>query len=218
MKARERQDLKKNELADYLEHLRLFFEQHGSKILSIALVALIVVVAGIYFIHNREVARTQAWEQLLSIRSGRNAGFKPDDLRTLAQTTSDRQAAAVAWKELGDMLSTENMMGDQSAKPKDAPAQARQAYETVINQYPEFPLIVAGSKMGLAILLENSGNWDKARQTYKDLSADKSIAGTGIPEIATGRLAMLDTLEKSAKTPLAPSKSATTKAKISKKS
>jgi hypothetical protein len=211
MKARERQDLKKNELMDSLERIRFFFEEHGSKILAVAVVILVVIAAAFYFINNREAARVQAWEQLLSSRTGRSAGTKADDLRTLAQTAPDRQVAAFAWKERGDLLLTESMMGEQAGKStKDLRTQAQQAYDTVISQYSDVTLAAAGAEIGLATLAEETWNWENARKIYQKISADKSLAGTGIPEIASARLAVLGTFEKWSTVPLATTKPVTT--------
>ncbi len=219
MKTRERQDLKKNELADTLEQLQFFFQEHGSKVLAVLVVVLVIIAGVFYFINNRQAATVQAWEQLLANRPGSSVGTKGDDLRTLALTTSDRKAAAFAWKERGDTLLTESMMGEQVGKStKELRTQAQQAYETVVSQYPDVTLAAAGAEMGLGVLYEEAWNWEKAKKTYEKINGDQSLAGTGIPELAIARLAMLDTFEKWSTIPLATTQPVTTKKATTQKS
>jgi len=212
MKANDRKDMKKNDLADTLERIRVFFDVHGSKILAVAILVLVVVPAVAYFIHSSAVARAQAWEQLLSIKAGRGGAARPDDLRNLALQTSDRKVAAFAWKELGDTLSLESLITDQAAKRKDMTQQAEDAYRTVLEKYADFPIPAAGAKMGLAALYENSAKWDQAKQIYQQIEADNAIAGTGIQNLAKNRLQNLTALQQSASIPLATTQPAATKA------
>jgi len=204
MKARERQDLKKNELADVLENINRFFTLHGSKVLAVAVLILVIISAAAYFAHTGKVARAQAWEQLLSIRSSNvRSTAATDDLRTLAQQTSDRNVAAFAWKELGDLLVLENTLGPQKENKTDWAAQAEQAYQTVVDKYKDQPIPYGGAQMGLAALYEDLGKWDQARKIYTQIGEDKILTGTGIPALAKARLADLGKYEEAAKTPLA---------------
>ncbi|MFA5865549.1 MAG: tetratricopeptide repeat protein [Phycisphaerae bacterium] len=205
MKAHDRHDLKKNDLADTLGHIQRFFIEHGSKVLAVAVLVLVIIAAAFYFAHSSRMARIQAWEQLLAMQSGQNANFKPDDLRVLAQQTSDRQVAAFAWKALGDILSREHLTGGEKALA----SQAEQAYETVINNYPEFPLVSGGAKMGLGVLYEDTGRWDQAKQIYEQIRENQAFAGTGLPDLARARIENLPTWRQATQTPLPTSQPST---------
>jgi len=213
MKSNDRHELKKNDLADTLEQFKMFFEVHGSKILSVTVLAVVVVAAVFYFIHSSAVARAQAWEQLLAIKSGRGAA---EDLRNLANSTSDRKVAAFSWKELGDVLLMQSLVVDDSAKKKDSLQQSEQAYQTVVDKYADFPIPLAGAKMGLAALYETTGKWDQARQMYQQIEAANALAGTGIQNLAKNKLQNLAALEQSTKIPLATTQPAATKPATSK--
>lgn len=209
MRTHERHDLKKNELADTLEQLRQFFTVHGSKVMSIAILVLVVVAAVLYFVHNRNVARAQAWEQLLSASAGQ-MNSKPEDLKAIAQQTSDRKIQAFAWMKYGDALSRESLTADQPAKHKDLAGQAEQAYDKVVREYAEFPETLAGAQMGLGAIYEDTGRWDQARKIYQQIGENKQLTGTGLPAVAKSRLEDLKTWQQAAQTPLPTSQPAPT--------
>jgi len=151
MRSQERHELKKNELADTLERLQAFFIRHGSKVLVGVILVVVVVMAGIYFYRSAQMARMQAWEQLFSARNAAGAGAKPDDLQLLAQQTSDPNLAAFAWKQAGDMWHMQSMTESNPTKKSDLLDQARKAYESVVNKYPNQALAAGSAKMGLGV-------------------------------------------------------------------
>jgi len=209
MRSQERHELKKNELADTLERLQAFFIRHGSKVLVGVILVVVVVMAGIYFYRSAQMARMQAWEQLFSARNAAGAGAKPDDLQLLAQQTSDPNLAAFAWKQAGDMWHMQSMTESNPTKKSDLLDQARKAYESVVNKYPNQALAAGSAKMGLGVILEDQGKFNEAKKVYQEVIDEKPLAGTGLPEQAAERLAGLDRWELSAKTPLATTQPAT---------
>jgi len=213
MKAKERHDLKKNELIENLEKLKKYFQEHGSRILSI--VVLVVVIVGVisYVRHTNQVARMQAMEQLISIHSG-SAGSKPEDVKAIAEQASDTKLAALAWKIYGDQLYNQYMTGDKSA-PKDVLVQTEKAYETVINNYPQETLTAAGAQISLATVYEDQHKWADARKLYQAIIENTSLNGTGLIENAKSKLAAIDGLEKSSKQPLATTQPAVSSTKPS---
>jgi DNA-binding transcriptional MerR regulator len=201
MKSKERHDLKTSEMDKFLEELKKFSAEQGTKVLAIAV--LVIVVAGVFFYvkHTNQVARQQDLEQLIAIQSGRTTGTKVDDVRAIAQQTSDKKIAAAAWKLYGDML-YDQYMTDKNAQP-DLLNQAQQAYQTVVNEHSKETVIAAGAQMGLAAIYENQGKWADAKQIYQNIVENKSLLGTGLPKMAQNKLSSLAALEKSAQQPLA---------------
>lgn len=212
MKATERHELKKSEMEKLMEKAQNFFQTHGTKIFG-AIIVIVVIIAAVWYVnHNAKVARQQALEQVLAIQSGRSAGSKPEDLRAIAEETSDNKVAALAWKLYGDALYNQTLT-DEKAKVKELLMQAEQAYNTVISNYEGETLTVAGAKLGLGAVYEDQAKWNQAAQVYQQVSNDNALKNTGMQEIAKGKMAELASLEKSAKSPLPASQPATTQTK-----
>jgi hypothetical protein len=190
-----------------LESAQAFFQVHGTKILGAVVVVAVVFAAFWYINNNAKVARQQALEQLMSIQSGQSANAKPDDLRIIAQETSDDKVAALAWKLYGDALYNQTLT-DEKAKVQELLIQAEQAYKTVVDKYTGETVVAAGAKLGLAAIYEDQG-----AQIYQQVAGDAQLASTGLPEIAKAKETSLASVEKSAKSPMPTSQPATTQTK-----
>jgi large-conductance mechanosensitive channel len=212
MKATERHELKKSEMEKMMEKAQDFFQKHGTKVFG-AIIVIIVLFTAIWYVNNSaKVARQQALEQILAIQSGRSTDAKPEDLRAIAEETSDDKVAALAWKLYGDGLYNQTLT-DEKAKVKELLMQAEQAYNKVISDYSDETLTVAGAKLGLGAVYEDQAKWNQAAQVYQQVSNDNNLKNTGMQEIAKGKLAELASVEKSAKTPLPSSQPAVTQTK-----
>jgi hypothetical protein len=212
MKSTERHELKKSEMEKLLESAQAFFQVHGTKILGAVIIVAVVFGAFWYINNNAKVARQQALEQLMSIQSGQSANAKPDDLRIIAQETSDDKVAALAWKLYGDALYNQTLT-DEKAKVQELLIQAEQAYKTVVDKYAGEAVVAAGAKLGLAAIYEDQGKWNQAAQIYQQVAGDAQLASTGLPEIAKAKETSLASVEKSAKSPMPTSQPATTQTK-----
>ena len=214
MKATERHELKKSELVKIMEKAQAFFQTHGTKVLGV-IVAAIVIAAAIWYINNTaRIARQQAMEQVLAIQSGRSVDAKPEDLRAIAQETSDEKISALAWKLYGDALYNQTLT-DKDAKVKELQMQAEEAYNTVIRQYPNETVLVAGAQLGRGAIYEDQANWNQAAQVYQQVADNSKLDNTGLREMARTKLAALDSIKKAAQNPMPPSQPATTQTKPS---
>ncbi|NLE28413.1 MAG: hypothetical protein GX629_01930, partial [Phycisphaerae bacterium] len=188
MKATERHELKKSELVKIMEKAQAFFQTHGTKVLGV-IVAAIVIAAAIWYINNTaRIARQQAMEQVLAIQSGRSVDAKPEDLRAIAQETSDEKISALAWKLYGDALYNQTLT-DKDAKVKELQMQAEEAYNTVIRQYPNETVLVAGAQLGRGAIYEDQANWNQAAQVYQQVADNSKLDNTGLREMARTKLA-----------------------------
>jgi hypothetical protein len=212
MKSTERHELKKSEMEKFLENAQNFFQVHGTKILGAVVVIAAIFVAFWYINNNAKVARQQALEQLMSIQSGQSANAKPDDLRIIAQETSDDKVAALAWKLYGDALYNQTLT-DEKANVQELLNRAEDAYKTVVDQYAGETVVAAGAKLGLAAIYEDQGKWNQAAQIYQQVAGDAQLASTGLPEVAKSKETSLAAVEKSTKMPMPTSQPATTQTK-----
>ena len=190
MKSRRRHDLKANELADTLQELSEFFRKHGNKVLAGALLAVLAGTVGLYLYRSSQTARSQGWARLYAMVEGA-ANTRAEDLKILAQQSSDENLAALAMKRYADMTMIQLPLAGREERATLA-ENAQRAYETVIDRYPSHPFAVAGARIGLALLYEDLGKWEEARKQYEQLVNDTAAAGTGLPQIAAKRLESLD--------------------------
>jgi len=72
--------------------------------------------------------------------------------------------------------------------------EATDLYNDLLAEYPNDTTAVGMGKMGLALLAEEQGQWDSARQRYEEIVTlgQETLAGTVFPRQAARRLAMLD--------------------------
>lgn len=208
MKSKQRHDMKKNELEETLEQVLAFMRKNGSRVLAVIILIVVIVGAFIYIQRTNQIARAQSWEQLLSAKMP-NSNIRPNDIRRMAEQSSDPKFAAFAWLQLGDILLDKYMLDDKADKKQTAD-KCIDAYSKVIDNYAEEKDAYANAKFGLGILYENTGKWDKARQIYQELEKDSSLSGAGIIIFAKNRLINLDNWEKTSKTKLVTTKPAAT--------
>ena len=216
MKATERHELKKSELVKIMEKAQAFFQTHGTKVLGV-IVAAIVIAAAIWYINNTaRIARQQAMEQVLAIQSGRSVDAKPEDLRAIAQETSDEKISALAWKLYGDALYNQTLT-DKDAKVKELQMQAEEAYNTVDQAVPPTKAVMPSPapNWGRGAIYEDQANWNQAAQVYQQVADNSKLDNTGLREMARTKLAALDSIKKAAQNPMPTSQPATTQTKPS---
>ncbi len=219
MKAKERHQLKKNELQDTLVDIWLYLQKNGSKVISIIVLVIVIIGMLLYLNYSSKQVRVREWDQLFAV-SANAANVSPEDLSRLAQESSDKNFAAFALVRAGDMWLMQTLFDEHADKQKLTES-ASNAYSTVINKYPNNKIALGSAKMGLAAIYEINQNWDKAKQTYQTVMKNKELIGTGIPMLAKNRLNNIDSWKRdwkvkllanpTTKTASKPAKSATGK-------
>ncbi len=190
MKAKERHQLKKNELQDTLEDIWLYLQKNGSKVISIVVLIIVIIGMILYLTYSSKQVRTQEWDQLFAV-SHNAANVRPDDLKQLAIESSDKNFAAFALVRAGDMWLMQALFDEHADKNK-LYQNAKQAYSDVINKYPENKIALGSANIGLGIVYESTGKWNDAKTVYQTLVSEKKLIGTGISMLAKDRLANID--------------------------
>ncbi len=190
MKAQHRHEIKKNDLEETLEQVLNFLKKNGSRVTAVIILIIVVIGAILYIRRTDQIAQAQAWQQIVSAKMP-NSTIRPQDIRRLAEQSSDPKFASFAWLQLGDILLNKYMLDDKADK-KQVAEQCIDAYSKVVDKYSKEKEAYASAKFGLGIMYENTGKWDKARKTYQDLERNKALSGVGIVSFARNRLMNLD--------------------------
>ena len=223
MKAEERHRLKTNELDMKLTELMKYVSGPGKKYLVGGIMVLLALIAAsLMFSNFKSDRQNQSW-LLQSYLQGRQitwdnavqqsrlgpAGaaeqiespYTTQELAdSLAELSSQAKGTAVGMTAL--LQSAETLRSRLYLEPKDISetqkmeicTSAEQLYNQVLSQYSANPLAVGAAQLGLAILAEDRGDWDKARELYQKIAddADEKLAFTAYPAQAARRLKLLD--------------------------
>ncbi len=226
MKTEHRHELKTNDLAEWLANLPQWFRQNRNTIIYVAVV--VVVVGGYYFWYNYqknvvEVRKktyfthvlTQLSERkariLYAYSQGMDSSFQlldlAKELSTLAQTTKNIKAAAVALIEQGQILRTElhyRLKSPDQNELKSQINQAKNAYKKTLNILAPndedkakklYPSLVAEAKFGLGLCEEELGNFDEAKKIYNEIAGSAELEITTAAAQAKLRLETMDGYE-----------------------
>lgn len=198
MKAQRRHELKTNTLAQQLERLPFTLREHGGKVLFGVVAILLIIVVLNYRSHaTRESLQTanehlstarQLIDELQNVTTWRMppaeiASQVRDSLDGIAQASDDPQVQAETLVARGDLnwtlanlpdlpgASTQPTLRIEQSKP-DLLAAAADAYQRVLQDYPDQTLSVVSAHFGLAAIAEDRGEWDRAAEQYNAIRSD----------------------------------------------
>ncbi len=199
MKADHRHELKTNILAEWLGN---FPQWAKDNLITVVAVIVVVAVAAGFYIWRSLSKSAQVQEHLrftslvnqisntkMQILSAQAQGadrsfilFKPADaLKTFADSTADDNLAAMALIKRAEALRTELHYRLAAVSNQDLLAQltrARESYTEAVEKSSSNPSLRAAAKFGLGLCDEELGNFDKARQTYREIADDPAFDGT----------------------------------------
>ena len=115
--------------------------------------------------------------------------------------------ALIAMKEQAEALRSQLLYSSQpitDEQRKTLCTQAEGIYEQMKNGFPNSSQALGIANLGLALLAEEQGNWDKAREIYQQMVADGQtrLAGTMYPVQAQLRLKRIDEISQPIEFPL----------------
>jgi len=218
MKAERRHELKTNQLARSLETLPEKLSRHANKILFAVLVVLVLALLIRYRINSAENRRIAATQGLANVQAQLSElQFAPIDvgvrsrLKDVLDNLNDVDAAAtdmptvaagalVARGDInlalaGQELASSTPLADMDQTPADLLQAAQDAFQQVIDKYPDQTLNVASAHFGLAAVAEDQHDWDAARRQYQAV-IDLQGIDPSVKKYAQSRIDFLKTLSK----------------------
>jgi len=231
MRAEERHKLKTNELAESLSELPDYLRQHGNKILTGVIIILVLVLGFFWWRNAQASAREENIARLndllaqktllqgLTVQQAQmeksndeqslpyNAADLAGGFKAVAEKAAGNPMALIAMKEQAEALRSQLLYSSQpitDEQRKTLCTQAEGIYEQMKNGFPNSSQALGIANLGLALLAEEQGNWDKAREIYQQMVADGQtrLAGTMYPVQAQLRLKRIDEISQPIEFPL----------------
>ncbi len=231
MRAEERHKLKTNELAESLSELPDYLRQHGNKILTGVIIVLVVVLGFFWWRNAQASAREENIARLndllaqkmllqrLTVQQAQmeksndeqslpyNAADLSGGFKAVAEKAAGSPMALIAMKEQAEALRSQLLYSSQpitDEQRKTLCTQAEGIYEQMKNGFPNSSQALGIANLGLALLAEEQGNWDKAREIYQQMVTDGQtrLAGTMYPVQAQLRLKRIDEISQPIEFPL----------------
>lgn len=214
MKAEHRHELKTNELADFLGHFPQWCKDNLRMIIYVAIVVVLVSAAYIYKAYSKNVVQvnerarfTQLLGELSQMRinvlrqqgEGIDSAFNllpvANKFQNFARNTKSPDMAALAYIKQGDALRTElhYRLGKTDEQTLNSQLEkARKAYENATAEAAGNPSLKALAAFGKGLCDEELGNFDAAKEIYKQIATDADLAGTVGAASAEHRLKVMD--------------------------
>ncbi len=181
MKSERRHELQSNSLALWLYQAPDFFRRHGSKLVTLAILAVLVVILILRMRlsaaeevrgFNDQLARSRQIVEALRMQPGSiysDQGMTParakvdafDPMQDIIDKTKDRALLARAYELIGEYhLALAHYPIGEGTPPPPADrslADAEKAYSTVLSTYADDHVMSALSRLGLATIEEDRG-------------------------------------------------------------
>jgi len=210
MKAEHRHELKTNELVEWLTNLPQWANENLTMIIGVVVV--LAVAGGLYIwkVYTKNVVAVQKQLQFTSLASqvsigkmqivgaqaeGRDLSFillqPAENLKNLAQNASTDQMAALALIKRAEALRAELHYRPGPVGSQDLITQIEQAkasYAQAIEKAPTNPSLVAAAKFGIGLCEEELGDFEKAAQTYREVTDNPDFQSTVANAAAKYRL------------------------------
>ncbi|HEY4329368.1 MAG TPA: hypothetical protein VGN88_06510 [Phycisphaerae bacterium] len=195
MKAEERHELRENDLASWLQYgLWAFLKQNGSYVLLVLALAFLGYQLWNMYETKQELAVRGAWLDL------QNASTVDDPIKALGDVIDTSTVNAVKAEgslELANiyerLIVNPEMMDKRRESRDEVLGKAFMYYNKALETMGDDKLIAANAHLGLAAVLEDRAEWDKAKAEYQILTdPNGKFKGTAFQELAADRIKTLD--------------------------
>ena len=182
MKATRRHDLMENELAKDIGKLTLFMKKYSGAVMGGLVAVVLVVLVITYVIGQSSRARQLQWQQYSQLseqarlqstdRTGETVDAAEQtrrDLQKLAKTASEPDLAAWAYLRAGQAAYAQVRLRLPELDETSRQAlieEARADFQIVTTKHTKNVNALAEATLGLGLLAETAGDYEKARELY----------------------------------------------------
>lgn len=199
MKSQHRHELKTNELAEWIANLPKWTRENIRTIIYVCVVAGLVIGSFLWFRHKRNVERVQRHLEFTGLVSrlsqnklqilmaqpqGTDVSYMLIDTAGALQTISDgaknNRMAAMALIKRAEALRAGLLYRQVSVGQSELQAAidgAKAAYTAALEKASNYPPLQAMAKFGLGLCEEELGNFDQARQIYRNIVENSEYEG-----------------------------------------
>ena len=215
MKTRRRQELKTNELVETLRQAREFLEKHGTYVVGGVIVAAVILVASLWYRNSLVAKHRHQWEDYYALEQastqflvGRmqdpqavgGEGFEVLVARhkTLVSSAGEPLVRLRGLEALGEFCWQYALRGSGAGPGPESGAKALEesaaAYEQIVSGFPNDAWARGNALMALAVIAEERGDFDQAREIYGRIEGDPAYAETTLADLAEEALEQVDEL------------------------
>ncbi len=213
MKPERRHELATNELADWIVHFPQWFKENQTTVIVAAIIVIGLVAYTIFFYSRqgdvegqKQAISTALLEQLSWQKEGIQEGRMQEsgvsdaflgiagNLQSTSEETDNPLLSALAMIKRAEALRTELHYRPKPAEPdviKYQLEQAKSIYEQAIEKAKGSPDISAMAEYGMALCLEDGGDFDGARKLYEKIAGSAEYRGSSFVERAKLRAQVL---------------------------
>jgi hypothetical protein len=207
MKSERRHELEHNTLDTEISKTIGFFKKYLNRILTVVLIVLVLIVGWMWW-NKRQAAK--AWESqsqydqlCLQINPDKadpvTTGKLINGFLSLSKESASPEIAANSLLQIATLYSLQGLNANESSEQKKAFGQAESYYKKVVSECSEFPVIVAGAKIGLGKLAETRNDIPEARKQYLSATKTPGIDGYPVKKLAEAALRKVDEFDGSVK-------------------
>jgi len=218
MKAEHRHELKTNELAEWLNNFPNWAKQNATKITYVLVAVAIIGGVVLYYWYGKNVEAAQEqirFTNLLGELAGKSeqisraqpAGIDTShdllglarDFGALAQKADKEPMAALALIKQAQALRMELHYRPEAVSEQEMASQIQQAkaaYSEAVIRASHSPSLRAMAKLGLGLCEEELGNFNRAREIYRQITETADFEPTVAFLQAKQRLATMDDYKK----------------------
>ncbi|MFQ5501877.1 MAG: hypothetical protein ACE5EQ_06195 [Phycisphaerae bacterium] len=211
MKTARRQELRTNELSQQIDRLTDTLKQHAVLIVASVLAAIFIVFGGYWYFNHQAVIEDEGWSQLIPTAADEDIETVIERFRSVAEGNINPALSRAAWLSIGDRVLSElygpkpsNTVEKVEPDREKLLQTGRMAFTKVIEEDSDDITARGRAMLGLAVLIENQGDIEKARTWYQNVIKDPRFDDSPFEIEATYRLAGLDTWSKPIEFPEPP--------------
>ena len=207
MKAKRRQELKTNELAQTLTQAREFMEKYGNYVIGGVVVVAVILSASVWYrrsltdAHRRQwadyYALRQADAQFITTPEGANFEALLTRHKDLASSTSDSAVRLRTLEGLGTFCWSYAVLSDPAPDAEEgsrALDEATNTYELIVRDFSDDEQAAGNALLALAAIAEERGEFDQAATYYGRIDAEEKFADSVFFALARDRLNSMDAL------------------------
>lgn len=210
MKSDHRHELKTNELAEWIANLPQWARDNGRMVIYVSVVAVLIVFSALWYWRKESVESVQKQLEFTSLidrlshnktqvlmaqPQGVDTSYMLIEtalaLETTAGSAKDDQMAALALIKRAEALRAGLHYRQQTVNQADVRTAingAKTAYSRALEKAVGNPSLTAMVRFGLGLCEEEVGNFDGARQIYRDIVTNGDFEGTTTVAKAQRRL------------------------------
>jgi hypothetical protein len=201
MKAARRQELKANELQQFLKEAGEFFRKYGNYFVGALVVIALIALGYVYMTRSAAQALADARQEMNSLPFATDEEVR-DSIAKLERLASENDSETFVVDTLrrrAGMAMNRAQAADDGTPSEEFLGLARTAYEEILQQFPERHLDVAAALIGLAtieedlfVLDDDLTHKDAAREYLERIRDNPNLNGTPFQTVALDRLNALD--------------------------